>query len=233
MATVFVTGASRGIGLALARHYASRGDSVIAAARDPRTAGGLMKLASAQSGNGGVEPVELDVTDEAQLSQLTDKLAGRAIDIAICNAGIMSSRGGIEAPGHDAAEWQRVLMTNVAGVFLAARAVLPGLKLAKAGKLAVISSMMGSSRQATGDTLAYRVSKAAAANLGLNLAAGLKGKGIAVGIYHPGWVSSDMGGASAPVTPADSAAGLADRIDRLSLATTGVFEDYRGQPHPF
>jgi NAD(P)-dependent dehydrogenase (short-subunit alcohol dehydrogenase family) len=232
MATILVTGASRGIGLALTRHYASRGDTVIATARDPKASVGLAQLV-AGPGKGKVETVKLDVANEVELEQLGQSLAGRPIDIAICNAGVMSSRGGIEAPGHDAAEWQRVLMTNVAGVFLTARAVLPSLKLAKSAKLAVISSMMGSSRQATGDTLAYRVSKAAAANLGLNLSADLKSKGIAVGIYHPGWVSSDMGGSSAPVKPADSAAGLVDRIDRLSLATTGVFEDYRGQPYVF
>jgi NAD(P)-dependent dehydrogenase (short-subunit alcohol dehydrogenase family) len=233
MATILVTGASRGIGLALTRHYASRGDTVIAAARAPKTSTGLSALVANKAGNSKVEPIALEVTDEAQLKRLAETLAGRPIDIAICNAGIMSSRGGIEAAGHDAAEWQRVLMTNVAGVFLTARAVLPNLELANGGKLAVISSMMGSSRQATGDTLAYRVSKAAAANLGLNLSADLKSKGIAVGIYHPGWVSSDMGGSSAPVTPADSAAGLVDRIDRLSISTTGVFEDYRGQPYTF
>ena len=66
-----------------------------------------------------------DVTDEASLAAAAKAAGAGAIDIVMCNAGIMSSRGGIADPGHDAAEWQRVLMTNVAGPFLTARAFLP------------------------------------------------------------------------------------------------------------
>ena len=93
--------------------------------------------------------------------------------------------------------------------------------------------MMGSSTQASGNVHGYRASKAAAANLGLNLSVELKPAGIAVGIYHPGWVSSDMGGPTAPVSPEASAKGLLERIDKLSLATTGVFEDFQGKPFAF
>ncbi len=231
MTTVLVTGASRGIGLALVRQYAARGDNVIACVRDPAGATALREFA-AKTGD-RISIVALDVTDEASAPAAAAAIGNAPIDIVICNAGIMSSRGGIEDAGHDAAEWQRLLMTNVAGPFFTARAFLPALKRAKSGKLAIISSMMGSSTYATGDTLAYRVSKAGAANLGLNLANGLKSKGIAVGIYHPGWVSSDMGGRSAPVTPDDSAKGLIRRIEMLSLQTTGVFEDYAGKPYDF
>lgn len=226
MATVLITGANRGIGLALARCYATRGDTVIGTARKPEAATGLKALPQATV-------LAVDVADEASVMAAARAAGDRAIDIVICNAGIMSSRGGIADAGHDSAEWQRVLMTNVAGVFFTARAFLPHLKRAKAGKLALMSSMMASSTLANGQVLAYRASKAAVANLGANLATELKGTGIAVGIYHPGWVSSDMGGPSAPVTPEASAKGLIDRIDRLSLDTTGVFEDFQGKPYAF
>jgi NAD(P)-dependent dehydrogenase (short-subunit alcohol dehydrogenase family) len=226
MATVLITGANRGIGLALARHYAARGDTVIGTARKPEAATELKALPN-------VVVIGADVADEASVIAAAKAVGNRPIDIVICNAGLMSSRGGIADPGHDSAEWQRLLMTNVAGVFFTARAFMPALKRAKAGKLAMMSSMMASSTLAVGKVLAYRASKAAVANLGANLATELKSEGIAVGIYHPGWVSSDMGGPTAPVTPEASAKGLIERIDRLSLDTSGVFEDFQGKPYAF
>lgn len=230
MTTVLITGANRGVGLALARVYAGRGFDVIATARRPETA---KELAALSGSSGKVVVLQADVTNEASLAAAAQAIAKRAVDIVICNSGVMSNRGGIEAPGNDAADWNRVLATNVTGVFLSARVFMPNLKRAKAGKLALMSSMMASSELAAGNALGYRASKAAVANLGANLAVELKPAGIAVGIYHPGWVSSDMGGPSAPVTPEASAKGLVQRIDTLSLATTGVFEDYLGKPYAF
>ena len=87
---------------------------------------------------------------------------------------------------------------------------------------------MASSQAAKGSSYLYRASKAAAANIGINLAVELKPAGIAVGIYHPGWVQTDMGGKAADITPAASAEGLVNRIAKLSVETTGVFEDYAG-----
>lgn len=230
MATVLVTGANRGVGLALVQNYLARGDDVIATARQPAEATKLNAL-----GKGGAKLTVLaaDVTDEASLAAAAKAVGARAVDIMMCNAGMMSNRGGVEAPGNDAADWQRVLMTNVAGVFLSARAFMPNLKRAKAGKLALMSSMMASSELAAGNALGYRASKAAVANLGANLAVELKPAGIAVGIYHPGWVSSDMGGQTAPVTPDASAKGLIERIDKLSIGTSGVFEDFQGKAYKF
>jgi NAD(P)-dependent dehydrogenase (short-subunit alcohol dehydrogenase family) len=97
------------------------------------------------------------------------------------------------------------------------------------GKIAIIASQMGSSTRAPGGSLIYRASKAAAINLGRNLATDLRGDGIAVGIYHPGWVQTQMGGAAADITPEASAAGLTDRFDALNLAQTGVWEDWTGR----
>ena len=69
----------------------------------------------------------------------------------------------------------------------------------------------------------------AIANVGANLAVELRPRGIAVGIYHPGWVRTDMGGPRADIAAEESARGLVERFDALSLATTGIFEDYNGQ----
>jgi len=92
---------------------------------------------------------------------------------------------------------------------------------------------MGSSERAGGNAFLYRASKAAAVNLACNLAIDLKGDGIAVGAYHPGWVQTDMGGAEADIDAATSATGLIARFDKLSRDHTGVFENYDGALMPF
>ena len=124
-------------------------------------------------------------------------------------------------------------MTNVAGVFFSARAFLAQLEAELPGKIAVVSSVMASQARAPGGAYIYRASKAAATNVARNLAAELKSRGIAVGAYHPGWVRTDMGGGAADIDVGESADGLLARFDALSMATTGVFEDYRGQAIPF
>jgi NAD(P)-dependent dehydrogenase (short-subunit alcohol dehydrogenase family) len=148
----------------------------------------------------------------------------------ICNAGMLRGRGQPEDSAYTRDAWLDQLMTNVAGVFFTVRALLPALARGTAPRVAVISSRMGSSALAPGGTYAYRASKAGAVNLARNLAMDLRPRGVAVGAYHPGWVRTDMGGASADLDAAESAAGLVARIDALSLATTGVFEDHRGEP---
>ncbi|MCW8842366.1 MAG: short-chain dehydrogenase, partial [Rhodobacteraceae bacterium] len=79
----------------------------------------------------------------------------------------------------------------------------------------------------------YRASKAAALNLGRNLAVDLEHIRIAVGIYHPGWVRTDMGGAAADIDADESANGLMARFDDLSLKETGCFLSYDGTPIAF
>ncbi len=118
------------------------------------------------------------------------------------------------------------------GVFLTIQALLPNLR-AGHGRIAIISSQMGSQASAPGGSYIYRASKAAALNLGRNLAVDLAPEGIAVGIYHPGWVQTDMGGRGAEISAAASAAGLAARFAALSVATTGCFERWDGGAIPF
>ena len=115
---------------------------------------------------------------------------------------------------------QRTRQNYVTGVFQTIQTLLPNIRAA-GGKIAIISSQMGSSERAGGNGLIYRSSKAAALNLGRNLAVALKDEGVAVGIYHPGWVRTDMGGTDADVSPEDSASGLIARFDALSIETTG------------
>jgi NAD(P)-dependent dehydrogenase (short-subunit alcohol dehydrogenase family) len=220
---ILVTGAGRGLGLELVRQAAARGDRVTGTARGDE--------AMARVGQAGARALRLDVTDQAALAA-----AGAALeddlDLLVCNAGVLRGRGGIEAEDTGPDAWAEVLMTNVAGPFLTVRAFLPKIEAAK-GKIAIISSVMGSSGRPNGGSYIYCASKAGATNVARNLAKELEPRGIAVGAYHPGWVKTDMGGPRSSLTPENSARALLARFDALSLDSTGVFEDYKGEPIPF
>ncbi|MEM6897861.1 MAG: SDR family NAD(P)-dependent oxidoreductase, partial [Pseudomonadota bacterium] len=128
--------------------------------------------------------------------------------------------------------WQDAFNTNVTGVFMTIQRLLPSLQRSAQPKIAIISSRMGSQARASGGSYAYRASKAAAVNLGRNLAVDLEPLGIALGIYHPGWVRTDMGGAGADISDAESADGLVQEFAKLSLETTGCFKNYDGEDVP-
>ncbi len=210
---IVITGANRGIGQALADRYRAQGHDVTGTARD----------SSAQ--------LVLDVTDPKQQAAMAQGLAGRPVDLLICNAGVYLDKGhGID--GFPADMWAQSFATNVTGVFLTVQALLPNLRAAQ-GKVVILSSQMASHTRAPGGSYIYRASKAAALNLGRNLATDLRADGISVGIYHPGWVQTDMGGTQAAITVDQAADGLLDRFGALSLATTGCFETWDGQPHAY
>lgn len=230
MSTILITGANRGIGLALTRAYLAAGDNVHATARHPDLARELSGLASTGP---ALKIHPLDVTDPHSLRALAETLPAAAIDVLICNAGRLGPTGPIGTSAYDEQDWHDVLGVNVIGAFRTVEALMPGLERARHAKIAFISSSMGSSERASGGYYAYRASKAAVSNIAANLAVDLKPRGIAVGAYHPGWVRTDMGGPEATLDPDTSAKGLLARIARLSLATSGVFEDYQGRPVPY
>lgn len=209
--TVLITGAARGIGAALAEAHRAKGHQVIATSRHPRD--GEWKL---------------DVTNPADFDDLALGLAGRHLDLLICNAGIYNDRG-LPLEALDAPLWAQAFATNVTGAFLAVRACLPALRRGN-GKIALIGSAMGSDQRAPGGSYLYRASKAALLNLGRNLATDLD---LPVGIYHPGWVQTDMGGAQAEIPVAQSVAGLMQRLAELDHASSGCFLSYDGSPVPF
>ncbi len=217
---MLITGANRGIGLALARHAVAGGAQVIGTHRGTAPA------------VAGIDWQALQVTDPASHHDLAGRLAGRPIDLLVCNAGVLLDGEETLDSGYPAAMWADTLAVNVTGVFLTIQSLLPNIRAAK-GKIAIISSQMGSDTKAPGGSYIYRASKAAALNIGRNLATDLRGEGIAVGIYHPGWVRTDMGGPRADISEDEAATGLLARFAALSVATTGCFENWDGRPHPF
>lgn len=215
-----VTGAARGIGLELVKRLDARGDAVLGTLRENVEAPG---------------PGEWDVLDVTKPASIRDIVAAHPepVDLLVCNAGVYLDKLNDLETGYPAEMWAETFAVNVTGVFLTVQAFLPRLRAAPAGKVAIIGSQMGSDTRAPGGSFIYRASKAAALNLGLNLAADLQPQGIAVGIYHPGWVQTDMGGTVADITVAESAADLIRRFDELTLETTGRFLCWDGRDHPY
>lgn len=228
MSNVVITGANRGIGLALATLYARRGDTVFACCRNPSSADALRALAATAA----VRVLPLDVRDAGSVTALASALADTPVDVLINNAGV--SGGPLEeqtATRMDFDAWADAFDTNTMGPVRVLHALLPALKRAKEPKVMSVTSQLGALSLDLALAFGYSASKAAL-NKFMRLAAGeLSRDGIAVGLVHPGWVKTDMGGAGAQIAPADSAAGIANVIDRLSLTSTGRFWKWNGSEH--
>jgi len=220
---VLITGANRGIGLEFAKQYAEEGATVIACCRAPEKADALQAMTKTK----GIEVSPLDVTEPKSVEALKAALDGRPIDILINNAGVSGPR---REPKNsiDFAGWVGTFTTNSIAPMLVAVALHDNLKAGKLKKLVTITSMMGSISGHGGGAYAYRASKAAVNSVMHGLSKEWAKDGIVVGIFHPGWVRTDMGGAGAPVSPTDSVKGLRAQIAKLGKANSGEYRDYTG-----
>lgn len=222
MKTAVITGANRGIGLELTRQLAQRSYRVIAVCRNASPA--LKSL--------GVQVEEgIDITRSESLRELADRLGGRRIDLLVNNAGVLvpSALENIES---EIDNWRLQYEVNA----LAPVRVTHALRnhLINGGKVVIISSRVGSiADNSSGGSWGYRMSKAAANMAGMNLAHELREREIAVGLLHPGFVRTDMTGGHGDVEPAEAAAGLIERIDELSMETTGSFRHANGEELPW
>lgn len=219
MATVLITGANRGIGLQLCKQFAERGDEVIAVCRE--TTDELSAL--------GVRVVDgIDVSSGTAVETLRQELDELPVDILVNNAGILlrDAFGDID---YDAmAEQYRV---NTLGPLRVTEALADNLH--EGSKVAIVSSRVGSIEDnGSGGNYGYRASKAAVNMIGMNLKHELLPRGIAVGLLHPGLVATDMTGGSG-IDPADSARGLIERIDELTLQNSGGFWHAEGYTLPW
>jgi NAD(P)-dependent dehydrogenase (short-subunit alcohol dehydrogenase family) len=205
MTTWLITGANRGIGLAMAAALIARKDRVIAAVRDPFKIPDLLKTAPVK------EPV----------------------DVLVNNAGVNppGRQGAAEA---DLVVFADVLQVNTVAPLRVSQAFLPHLRQSKAPRILTVSSQMGAltTSQSSG-AMAYRTSKAAVNKVMQCLASDLRGDGIPVAVVHPGWVRTDMGGGGADIAPEESAAGLIKLCDGLTMAKTGQFFRWDGTVHPW
>lgn len=225
MTKILITGASRGIGLEFVRQYAQEGADIIATCRDPKTATALNEVARAS--NGKVRVLPLDAASQESVARLARELEDEPIDIVINNAGISGPRhqsaGAIDPEG-----WLDTFRTNTIGPALVAQALHKNVKRGQEKKVIAITSMMGSTADHGGGMYAYRSSKAALNNVMRGLSREWAKDGIVVGILHPGWVRTDMGGKNAAVAVEDSVRGLRKQIAQLNQETSGTYRDYAG-----
>lgn len=223
MANVLITGANRGIGLELAKLYAARGDAVTGVCRE--TSDELEDIADQViSGIDLTEPGAMDA-----VATITEQLLEGPLDILINNAGVFTNET-LDDMDFDRIRTQ--LEINALVPLELTVALLP--LMAEGSKIANITSRMGSiTDNGSGAYYGYRASKAALNALGKSLAMDLKPRGIAVAQLHPGYVQTRMVGFSGDITPAQAAAGLAARIDELTLDNTGGFWHSNGQSLPW
>ena len=219
MGTAVVTGANRGIGLELARLLKERGDTVIA----------ICRKSSKELDALDVQVLDgVDVTQADSIASLPDRITGH-VDLLVNNAGLLEhqSLGNI-----DYASVDRQFQVNAVGPLRVTEALLP--RLGKGSKLALVTSRMGSiADNGSGGAYGYRMSKAALNAAGVSLARDLQGQGIAVVILHPGFVRTGMTGGNGNVEPAEAARGLLERIDELSLESSGKFFHANGEELPW
>ncbi len=231
MPTVLITGANRGLGLEFVRQYAAEGWQVIAACRNPETAGDLQKLAAGSDGRIRVLP--MDVSDSASVKAAAGKLGAEAIDLLINNAGV----GG---PGNqvlgrlDYAAWSKVLDTNTLGPMRVSEAFLEQVARSRDRRIVTITSGMGSIADNTsGGRFAYRSSKAAVNMAMKSLAVDLAPRGITCVVLSPGWVRTDMGGPGGTLSPEQSIRAMRSVIASLSPKDTGRFLNLSGEDYPW
>ncbi len=221
MTLAIVTGANRGIGLALTQQLVARGATVVAACRN----------ASPELKALEVEVVEgIDVAEPAAIAKLAEAVGSRSVDLLINNAGILIWGDTVEKLNVDGIRKQ--FEVNAIGPLLVTAALKD--KLQPGSKVALITSRMGSiDDNGSGGAYGYRMSKAALNMAGKSLAVDLKSSGVAVAILHPGMVKTDMVGSHGQVEPEDAARGLLARVDELTLETSGGFWHANGERLPW
>ena len=227
---ILITGASRGIGRALAHTCAQAGAHVIVSARSETGYQGVVE--SIQAEGGLAEGILLDVTQEASVLHAVKALISRhgRIDALINCAGIIQ----YDTPVWQTtiSDWDRMMEVNLRGTFLCCHAVAPHMVEQKTGKIINLAS--SSARMADDDLGPYTASKWAVAGYTTSLARSLRPHGIRVNGVNPGWVDTDMSRAYQPngdtewSTPDEIARAILYLLSEAPRDMTGQFLDIFG-----
>jgi NAD(P)-dependent dehydrogenase (short-subunit alcohol dehydrogenase family) len=227
--SVLIIGASRGIGLGLAREYLRRGWRVTATARDLDGAPDLTALAEAEPSHLTLETV--DTADRVSAEALRDRLSGKVFDAIIVNAGIGGPSKTTRNVDDD--EFSRLFITNSLAPVRLAELLVKTVR-PQTGVIGLMTSQLGSVQgAAAGGMELYRASKAALNSFTRSFAARHKDKGLVVLSLHPGWVKTDMGGPGADIDVETSVTGLADVMERAGADRTDGFFNYKGETLPW
>lgn len=225
---VIVTGANRGIGLALVRHLLSRGAEVFAGARDPDGATELKALGGADK---KLTVHRLDVTDDRSVKAFCDAYQAPSLDLLINSAGVNLEHG----PSLTTLSPETLIKTldvNTVGPLRMIQGLEKRLRASDKPMIANISSVMGSIQEnESGGSGGYRISKTALNMLSRTLA--LEEPDILTLALHPGWVKTRMGGKNAQIDVDTSAQGLLEVIAQATKAESGGYVRYSGETIPW
>jgi NAD(P)-dependent dehydrogenase (short-subunit alcohol dehydrogenase family) len=222
MTTVVVSGASRGIGLALVKEYLANSHDVVATCRNLKSAHALKAL---RENNPRLRIVEADVGMPTSTDSLKEAIGDAPVALLLNVAGTFHLEK--EPADIDLDAWKVAFDVMTIGPFRTTLAILSNLEAAQ-GKIVSISSQVGSSTWPLGGFYSYGAAKAGLNRAMKSLAIDLKGRGISVALVHPGYVKTEMGGPDADISPEESARGIKAVSDRLELASTGNFYDWDG-----
>jgi len=218
---ILITGANRGIGLALTKKYQARGDVVYAVCRKASTE--LLALKNVHVID------DIDVTQDQDLITLQGVLKNVTLNVLINNAGIMSEETLGDINFSDVLQQFNV---NAVGPLKTTQVLLNNLK--SGSKVAIITSRMGSiSDNGSGGWYGYRMSKSAVNSAAVSLAQDLKPQGISVVLLHPGFVQTDLVGQKGDISASQSAGSLIQRISELSLKNSGSLVHANGETLPW
>ncbi|KAI8137111.1 4-dihydrotrisporin dehydrogenase [Fennellomyces sp. T-0311] len=233
--TFVITGASRGLGAEFVRQLSAKGHIIFACARNPGSSEELKALVDGKN----VHAIALDTVNEASVKAAAQKikqLSPSGIDVLINNAGILGKRG-FDTETSEASDYKEVIQTNVIGTSIVTQEFLPLLRGGDTRKIVNITSVLGSikltDRVPKVVVPVYRVSKAAVNMLGKLFAEELRDEGFTVLLLHPGYVQTEMGGANADITPAQSIEGMISVIENATKEDNGKCVTYDNQPLPW
>jgi NAD(P)-dependent dehydrogenase (short-subunit alcohol dehydrogenase family) len=233
MQRILITGANRGLGLEFARQYLERGARVFAGCRRPAQAQQLQTLRAAHPQRLSVVSLDVAAPDSFRTAHATVRSQADGLDVLINNAGIYSS--GSEEPLErfgelTFAEALTVLRVNAVAPLIVAQQYLDLLRAGHDAKIVSISSGYGSVSANTGDFPYYYSASKAALNMFMrSLAGDAKRWGITTILLDPGWVSTDMGGPDAPITPEQSVRGMIHVIDTSTPQHNARFFTWQGR----
>lgn len=233
MANVVITGANRGIGLALVKEYVAAGNRVYALCRAPDKAAELVALAGKT--NGQLTLHSLDMAAGAAVAETVKAAVGATpVDVLLNVAGVLGGETGAVTNNQfgedDFADWHNAFEIMTIGPFRLIQALLPNLLAAK-GKAMTVSSQLAASTWPYGGMYAYGATKAGVNRVMMSLAIDLRDQGVCVASIHPGYVQTDMGGPNADITPQESAAGIKNVIENMTLERSGSFFKWNGELH--
>ena len=217
MPTAVIIGASRGIGLGLARQYAADGWRAHATTRTPQCPGPLGEI------RGDVHIHELEVTDRAQQQALGAALAGEAIDVLIHNAGVYGTWMTATTVNRINAEAPIEVAETLMGVVLRS----------EQKKIALITSQMGARHGSRRSLGKYGESKAALNDRFRAIERDWRAAGCLAVVIHPGWVRTNMGGSAATLSIEESARGIQRVMAELDESRHGRFWTWDGREHPW